>query len=140
MNKSLFVISILFVSIVSSGVIAWEERLAECRSLGISASDCPDDDSVLVPPANASIAPVGGSHSSSLRGSSSEGYGTSHVWVLIDFKKVSNSRICYNAYSRLVFEHRGWRSHFDEPNKTMKGCVNGNEYPINVVPAGENYY
>lgn len=103
-------------------VFAWKERLAECAAIGILPKDCPDDDSVLVPPTPPEQNNSNGhSHSSGTR----SGSGNNGVWVLI-----ADDGICYSAYYRYVDSNNGFKVDF--PDRRVYACTY-NRPLINVV-------
>lgn len=130
-NLILVLAAIVFVAINVNSVSAWEERLAECAALGITPENCPDDDSVLVPPTPPVVTPPvitptndsSTGSSSSGRGSGNSGGGFHYQWIF-ENSKIINSTVCLTYHYRLIEETENpknrWFIDFEE--RKMKSC------------------
>lgn len=137
------IVFIIGLSIIgaTSQVFAWEEQLEGCRIRGIPPESCPDDESFVGVPYQPPAPPSSSLDTTVSRGRSSEGYGESRVWVLVDYKNVDDHVICYSSYERRIFRHRGWITYWNNRNTTMEGCVRFPiEKPINLVLDRVWYY
>jgi len=145
-TAALLFLAVILAVITLPSAVAWEEQLEACRVRGITPSQCPDDDSYVGipynPPApvlNDSSAP-GGVVVVRRGVSSSEGFGSSRLWVLSGYKQVDERVVCYTGYERRVFRHRGWTTYKDNKEVTVSGCVDFLiQKPINLVLASRWY-
>ncbi len=124
---------------ISLGVIslnpvwAWEERLKECRDLGVSEKDCPENGTIIVPNPDTPESTEETIKTPVYR----EGRTTFTKWVwtydktdYIDLEV----KICYTAHKTKIQYFKNNRVEItDFPNVTVKACAMRYQYPINLV-------
>lgn len=136
MKQTVLVIIALALGLLTlSPVWAWEERLKECRDLGVSEKDCPETGPIIVPkpvtpgiPENTTF--TGNPGKSGINGRTTY---TKWVWVFQNITYMNpKEKICYNAHLRRI---QYFSDHTETVNlKTTKNeCTLPKWHTINLV-------